>query len=216
MREPPVEQPFRPVRDGVASGFDAADLPELRINGLDAESSRGLLMVHGRALSREFRDRILREAAGNPLALIELPAVVGGLGTRRASQQQPLPLPSRLEAAFASRLTTLDAHVRWLLLLAALGEGKVEELNRAAEELLAVRVDFNSSTMAVASGLGVLHDGEIQFRHPLMRSAVHQAATVEQRRQAHAALARTSTLDWPGFAVNPPKVICIDALLEPR
>ena len=216
MREPPVEQPFRPVRDGVASGFDAADLPELRINGLDAESSRGLLMVHGRALSREFRDRILREAAGNPLALIELPAAAGGLGARRAPRQQPLPLPSRLEAAFASRLTTLDAHVRWLLLLAALGEGKVEELNRAAEELLAVSVDLNSWTMAVASGLGVLHDGEIQFRHPLMRSAVHQAATAEQRRQAHAALARTSTLDWPGFAVNPPKVICIDALLEPR
>ena len=54
--------------------------------------------------------------------------------------------------------------------------------------------------MALASGLGTLDEGSFRFRHPLMRSAVHQAATSEQRRLAHAALARTLSGD-PDLAV---------------
>ena len=146
-----------------------------------------LLEVNGAGLSDELKGRILAEAAGNPLALIELPPAAADLDLTSASE--PLPLTARLEAAFATRLTALDADVRALLLLAALDDGELAELSRAAEALLGARIDVDDWTMAVASGLGTLGGGGFRFRHPLIRSAVHQAATSEERRLAHAALA---------------------------
>jgi hypothetical protein len=104
---------------------------------------------------------------------------------------EPLPLTVRLEATSATRLTALDADVRALVLLAALDDGKLAELNRAAEELLGARFDAGHWTMAAAAGLGTLDEGGFRFGHPLIRSAVYQAATGEERRRAYAALART-------------------------
>jgi DNA-binding CsgD family transcriptional regulator len=177
------------VRDGVPSDFDDAGLPELALAGLNHDESRTLLELNGAALTDEQKGRILAEAAGNPLALIELPTAAADLDL--TSTSDPLPLTARLEAAFATRLTALDADVRALLVLAALDDGDLSELNRAAETLLGAQFDVDGWTTAVASGLGTLEAGRFQFRHPLIRSAVHQAATHEQRRQAHAALART-------------------------
>ena len=177
------------IRDGVPSDLDEAGLPDLVLAGLDDDASRRLLERSGPGLSDELKGRILAEAAGNPLALIELPAAAVNLVLIRASE--PLPLTARLEATFATRLTALDDDVRALLLLAALDDGELAELSRAAEALLGARVDVDDWRMAVASGLGTLDVGGFRFRHPLIRSAVHQAATGEQRRLAHAALART-------------------------
>jgi DNA-binding CsgD family transcriptional regulator len=176
------------VRDGVPSDLDEAGLPRLDLVGLDGEASRALLEVNGAGLSGELTARILAEAAGNPLALIELPTAAAELDLVRASE--PLPLTARLEATFATRLTALDTDVRALLLLAALDDGELAELGRAAEALVGARIDGDGWAPAVAAGLGTLDEGGFRFRHPLIRSAVHQAATGEQRRLAHAALAR--------------------------
>jgi hypothetical protein len=54
-------------------------------------------------LPDHLRQRILEEAAGNPLALLELPAAAAELGTGVA-RSAPLPLTARLEHTFASRL----------------------------------------------------------------------------------------------------------------
>jgi DNA-binding CsgD family transcriptional regulator len=177
------------ARTGVPSDLDDAGLPDLVLAGLDDDASRALLEVSGPGLPDELKRRILAEAAGNPLALIELPAAAVDLDLARAAE--PLPLTARLEAAFATRLTDLDAHARALLLLAALEDGDLAELGSAAEALLGAPIGDDGWTTAVASGLGTIDDGAFRFRHPLIRSAVHQAATGEQRRLAHAALART-------------------------
>ena len=177
------------VRDGVSSALDEAGLPDLTLVGLGDDASRTLIDVNEAGLSEDLKGRILAEAAGNPLALIELPAAAVNLELARA--WEPLPLTARLEATFATRLTALDADVRALVLLAALDDGNLAELNHAAEELLGARFDAGNWTVAAAAGLGTLDDGEFRFRHPLIRSAVYQAATGEQRRSAHAALART-------------------------
>ena len=177
------------VRTGVPSDLDDAGLPDLVLDGLDDDASRTLLDLNGAALPAELKGRILEEAAGNPLALIELPAAAVDLALTSAAAA--LPLTARLEAAFAARLTALDGDVRALLLLAALEDGDLAELGRAAEALLGAPVDADGWATAVAAGLGTIGDGAFRFRHPLIRSAVQQAATGEQRGLAHAALART-------------------------
>ena len=63
------------VRDGQASLFEAAGLPELTLTGLSRQSAESVLAASGRDLAPGVRDRLLAEADGNPLALLELPAV---------------------------------------------------------------------------------------------------------------------------------------------
>jgi DNA-binding CsgD family transcriptional regulator len=183
------------VREGLPSSFDDADLPELRLAGLDEDASSALLDLAPVTLPPDLRRRILEEAAGNPLALIELPAAAAELGTG-APPSGPLPLTVRLEQTFASRLTNLSADVQRLLLLAALDDVDLAELSRAAE----TSVGPNGLSTAVAAGLGTLESGRFRFRHPLIRSAVEQAATSEELRRAHAALAE-ALVDEPDRAV---------------
>jgi len=171
------------VRDGVPSLFDDAGLSELPLAGLDQDASNALLDLVAASLPDDLRRRILEEAAGNPLALIELPAAAAERGTR-AAQPGPLPLTARLEQTFASRLTTLDTDVQRLLLLSALDDLDLAELSRAARRPL--RPD--DLAPAIAAGLGTLDSGGFRFRHPLIVSAVKQAATADQLRAAHAAL----------------------------
>jgi DNA-binding CsgD family transcriptional regulator len=172
------------VREGLPSSFDDTDLPELRLAGLDDDASSALLDLAPETLPPDLRRRILEEAAGNPLALIELPAGAAELGTG-APPSGPLPLTARLEQTFTSRLTSLSADVRRLLLRSALED---------------IEVEPESLGSAVAAGLGTLESGRFRFRHPLIRSAVEQAATPEELRNAHAALAE-ALADEPDRAV---------------
>ena len=73
-----------------------------------------------RALTGGARDRVLREAAGNPLALIELPLTADS----EAAVAQPglVSLTQRLERAFAARLSDLPEDTRLLLLVTALND----------------------------------------------------------------------------------------------
>jgi DNA-binding CsgD family transcriptional regulator len=178
------------VREGLPSSFDDADLPELPLAGLDQDASNALLDLGAAPLPVDLRRRILEEAAGNPLALIELPAAAAEPGTY-TPQSGPLPLTARLEQTFASRLTTLDTDVQRLLLLAALDEVDLDELSLAAS----ARVEPDDLSPAVAAGLGTLDSGKFRFRHPLIRSALEQAATADALRHAHAALAEALSED---------------------
>jgi DNA-binding CsgD family transcriptional regulator len=183
------------IREGLPSSFDDAHLPELPLSGLNQDASNALLDLGAATLPVDLRRRILEEAAGNPLALIELPAAAAELGTDKP-QSGPLPLTARLEQAFASRLTTLGADVQRLLLLTALDEVDFAELSRAAGKT----VDAADLEPAVAAGLGTLDSRVFRFRHPLIVSAVKQAATADELRSAHAALAE-ALADEPDRAV---------------
>ena len=71
------------VRDGYHSPLAEAGLSEHEVAALDDATAQALLDESAPGLPAAARTRILREAAGNPLALLELPAVVG----RRADQE---------------------------------------------------------------------------------------------------------------------------------
>jgi DNA-binding CsgD family transcriptional regulator len=172
------------VREGVSSPFDDAGLPELHVAGLDEEASNALLDLGATTLPADVRSRILEAAAGNPLALIELPVAAAEAGAQ-AARSEPLPLTDRLERAFTSRLASLDTGVQKLLLLAALDDVDLPELSRAAKTPLGPE----DLAPAVDTGLGRLEAGRFRFRHPLIRSAVQQAANAAELRYAHAALA---------------------------
>src|SRR6185503_7908964 len=92
--------------------------------------------------------------------------------------------------------TNLVAGVQKLLLFAALDEVDLAELSSAAGR----PVDEDDLTPAVAAGLGTLESGRFRFRHPLIRSAVQQAANPAELRDAHAALAE-ALADEPDRAV---------------
>ncbi len=167
-----------------------AGLPELVVRGLGTGDARALLesAVTG-TLDPRVRDRIVAESSGNALALLELPLgrtpaeLAGGFGLPDAT-----PLAGRLEDAFRRRLAPLPGATRLLLLVAAADPvGDPVLLWRAAERL---GVGADDAVPAVDAGLvGIGTD--VRFRHPLVRSAVYRAASPEQRRTVHGALACT-------------------------
>src|SRR4051794_12491970 len=108
------------IRDGSETPFDGAGLPELRLQGLDPIASEALLDARAPGLEPVLRERILLEAAGNPLALVELPVglPLDALG-KGALFPSPLPLTARLELAFATQASELPPATRTLLLVAA-------------------------------------------------------------------------------------------------
>jgi DNA-binding NarL/FixJ family response regulator len=177
------------VRDGERSDLAEAGLAELPIGRLDDDAARSLLDLRGADLSEDLKVRVLEEAAGNPLALNELPIAASGLKLEPTHGFEALPLTARLEQAFAARLGDLDAAARALLLVAALDEAEPDRLTAAAERFHGAAISPDAWAPAVAAGLGTLASEGFRFRHPLVRSAVEQAASPEERRRAHAALA---------------------------
>ncbi len=168
--------------------FPAAGVPELRLQGLSAKAAAALLPA---GLPAGRRYRVLAEAAGNPLALLELPRVLTD-----AAREGPLPLTDRLRDAFETQLSSLKEPARTVLLVAAAdGTGDLGPIVRAAATLGASLADLDQ---ARAAGLVEVTASTLTFRHPLIRAAVQHAAPLALRRAAHQALAEA--LDAPGQA----------------
>ncbi|MGY1829360.1 LuxR C-terminal-related transcriptional regulator [Geodermatophilus sp. SYSU D01180] len=168
-----------------------AGLPRLELGPLDDAASADLLRTRSPGLAGDVRRRVLDAARGNPLALLELPAVLPG------SDGGPLPLPpgTRLHAAFARPVGALPAATRALLLLAALeGTGDLRALRAAALAERPERDDGWLDDLAPAERARLvrvdLAAGRVALRHPLTGAAAVELATSGDRRRAHAALAR--------------------------
>jgi DNA-binding CsgD family transcriptional regulator len=169
-------------------GGEFRGLPELAVGGLDESDARELLAsVIVWPLDEQVRERFLAETGGNPLALLELPQ---GLTQAEAAVGFGVPaapgLPGRLEDSFRRRLRGLPQTTRRLLLVAAAEPtGDPVLVWRAAGQL---GIGMEAAAPAQASGLLTIGERVI-FRHPLVRSAAYRAASPEDRRAAHRALA---------------------------
>ncbi|MFI6727328.1 AAA family ATPase [Streptomyces atratus] len=164
---------------------ELACLPELELRGLADDDARRLLasQIHA-PLDGAVRDRIIAEARGNPLALLELPHstdLAGGFALPAAS-----PTSGKVEASYRARLAELPVETRTLLLIAAAEPTGCPILLGAAAEQLGVPDD--AVTHAEESGL-VSIGGRVRFRHPLVRSTVYRSAALDERRAVHRALA---------------------------
>ncbi|NIH79229.1 helix-turn-helix transcriptional regulator [Amycolatopsis viridis] len=168
-------------------GFDAAGLPELRLAGLDDDSARDVLAEHAPGLTPPLRRRVLDESAGNPLALVELPSTVAD----HSRAFEPLPLPRRIQDAYAARIAELPSQARtWLLVVAAEDDGDLTTVLAASARLGA---DAGAPDAAERAGLVRIAGGRVSFAHPLMRGAALRAVTFEERLAAHRALAAVLT-----------------------
>ena len=175
----------RPAAEGF---FERARLDQYALLPLTEPESAELLDRKFPDLAPLARRQVLASAAGNPLALTELPAALACPG-REEPDWQPgvVPLNHRLRVAFASRLDALPEETRRALLLAALeGTGSLQALDAATGGTF---VDAIAPAECARLVRVIEVRSRVEFYHPLTRSAVVSASTASERRQAHRRLA---------------------------
>jgi DNA-binding CsgD family transcriptional regulator len=165
-----------------------AGLPEMALEPMADQDSRALLdSVIPFVVDADVRERIIAEAGGNPLALLELPRglppakLAGGFTISAATRAS-----SRIEEAFQRRIASLPVETRNLMLVAAsepVGDPVI--VLRAARSL---GIAPQAARAAEADGL-VEFGNRVIFRHPLVRSCAYHAASLDERSRTHRALA---------------------------
>ncbi|WP_295658876.1 LuxR family transcriptional regulator [uncultured Nocardioides sp.] len=175
------------TRPDAGAAFDRVDVGRLRVGPLHADDARALLGRHHPALSHPVRERVLREARGNPLALLELPRSLSVPQQRgQAALPRPITVTGIVTDVFGARLAALPAPTREALLLLALdGTGSLDVLQAAdGDGLLALAPAERAGLVKVEEELGRWH-----FRHPLLQPTVVTLADDRSRRRAHQRLA---------------------------
>jgi DNA-binding CsgD family transcriptional regulator len=166
---------------GFGRGF-----PELGLEPLSAADAGLLLDGQPRPPRGLARRQVLAQAAGNPMALIELATVIADdPGASRRWAAEPLPLTDRLSAVITARFAALPEQARAALLLAAVADGL--DLRVAASR----GAGPDARALAPAEELGLVRVDRtgLRFSHPLVRSAIYHSAPFAQRAAAHRRLA---------------------------
>jgi DNA-binding CsgD family transcriptional regulator len=166
-----------------------AELPSIMLQPLTSQEARELLALRG--LAPDGVDGAVRDAAGNPLALLELAS--GGTRFERGH--------SSLEEAYARVVSELPGTCREALLLLATCRSDSPVVIRRA--LAGAGLSDEAFAPAEHEGLVRFEHGRLAFRHPLIRSAVYASASAPDRRRAHAVLATACVepeLEWERVA----------------
>lgn len=176
------------TRPGSSGFLERTMWPELLVPPLGEDDAMELLAHQFAHLPTRVRRDVAHEAQGNPLALLEFAAVAthhrAGEAPDRGSTSGAL---REVQALYAARIDRLPAATRRLLLLAVLdGSGSLAGLAEARgsaglRDLGPAELDH----LVVVDERG----GSIRFRHPLIKSAVVELSTHDERREAHQRLA---------------------------
>lgn len=174
-----------------------AGVEELRLRPLDPVAASAVL---GAELPLLVRERILREAAGRPLALRELPAAYASAGDGELLGSWA-PLTPALEEAFADGLERLDEDCARAVLVAALDDaGRVPDIVAAASQLAGRSLSADVFGPAVELGFVDVDGDRVAFTHPLTRAAVRRASSPAARAAGHEAFAFTVAATDPDRA----------------
>ena len=166
-------------------GFDRG-FPELHLEPLSAADAGRLLDGRPHPPRGRARAQVLAQAAGNPMALIELAKVIADdPAASRRWAAEPLPLTDRLTAVLTSRFAALPEPVQAALLLAAVADSP--DLSAAASH--GVGPDARALAPAEQLGLVKIDRTGLRFSHPLVRSAIYHSAPFARRAAAHRELA---------------------------
>jgi DNA-binding CsgD family transcriptional regulator len=175
------------------SFFERADLPTLEVEPLDDTSAISLVEDLHPTLAPGVRDRLVVDAGGIPLALLELPLELSGAQfSAHETLPSTLPLSRHLQLVFAARVAGLPEPTRRLLLLAALdgsGDLRVTRSLRGGGPDASGGLDDLAPAESARLLVVDLAAQRLTFRHPLIRAAVVAMSTGGERRSAHRALA---------------------------
>ncbi|MFI5647873.1 AAA family ATPase [Kitasatospora sp. NPDC051705] len=204
LRRRCAELPLVIVGAGRPAGSAASSWSDepVDVRALDRADAAALLADRHPGLAATTADRVLAEAVGNPLALVELPRQLAGAQQRGAAPlPDHLPLGRTLERMFAERLGGTTPEAGRLLLLGALATGA--DAGSGWLSALADEDARRSLERIEADGLARLDPaGRLVFRHPLVRSAVVAGASDADRRAAHRTLAAALAPDDPRRLVH--------------
>jgi hypothetical protein len=165
------------------TGFDR-DFPELLLQPLSSPDASRLLDAQPHPPLGQAREQVLAQAAGNPMALIELSKVIAAdPAAGRTWAVEPLPLTDRLTAIMAAHFADLPGSAQAAVLLTAVADNP--DLTAAAVPGL------SAGTLAPAEIAGLIRVGRSgpQFSHPLVRAAVYHAVPFAERAAAHLRIA---------------------------
>jgi DNA-binding CsgD family transcriptional regulator len=167
------------------------DLPTSTLEPLTRHESRDLLVAAvDRPIDELMRTRIVDDARGNPLAIVELAAESDPVA--EDALPRPLPLSRQLVTRYARRIKALSPTTQRLLLAAASDPtGDPALLWRVGQER-----GFDEQAVKEAEEADLVSLGPpVSFRHPLIREAIYHAATEAERRRTHEALANATDVE---------------------
>jgi len=185
------------VRAGEAGSAAWSSLPTLTLRGLDLDAARELVAGASGEVRRAQLVRLHHATAGNPLALLELGDRLDEI--EAVPLEAPLTVSEQLVRSFIGRVSGLSDPARAALLVAAADSSSFATVQQASQVLGLAEARLSEAEDA---GLLTVSDDRVEFRHPLVRSAVYGAADPEQRRAVHRALAevippdQTDRLAW--------------------
>ena len=168
-----------------------ADLPSVLLGPLSEQAAAELVDAQPQAPTGRTRSELLRQAGGNPLAIIELCRAPGAGGTGMLPGGG-LPQTQRIQELYAARLRGLPMTAQRLILYAAASQGEDLATIMAAA---GAGADLSAWASAEEAGLVAVVDGRVLFRHPLARAGSYHAAPAYLRQQAHRDLAAALTAD---------------------
>ncbi len=172
------------------------DLPQLRLDGLNAEA----VQLRWPTLLPAVAVELTRQARGNPLVLDD---TIRRLSPAQRAGAAPLPVPlptgARLTGWLGHRLVGLSASTQQLVLLHACAGPLEEQLvtTAALDDGVALEMALDE---ARAARVLVMEAGMTRLAHPMLRTAVLRGARAGDRRAAHASLASAARRHGLGIA----------------
>jgi DNA-binding CsgD family transcriptional regulator len=183
------------LRAGTAvAGMEVPWLERLEVSPLAEDEAHELL--RDERLAPSVAGRLVSTAAGNPLALLEIPRLLSdGQRAGREPLEEPLRPGTGVERAFRRALDALGDDARRALLVAGTAHtGRLEVIEAALRES---GLEVADLAAAEEARLITVDEGDVEFRHPLLRSTAYHAASAAERRAAHAALAAAASEGSP-------------------
>jgi predicted ATPase/DNA-binding CsgD family transcriptional regulator len=169
--------------------FDVTGLEVLQLEGLAERASMELLeQAAQRKVSPRVVDRLCFATNGNPLAMLEIGAVLTEEQLAGTSMlPDPLPAAATVESAFGAQVARLERDIQKVLLVAAANDST--NVGDVLVALDALGLQADSLDRAEETGVVSITDGRLEFRHPLLRSTVYRSHSTSERREVHRALA---------------------------